>query len=91
MERLDFKSKKSGFELNLSNPSSEWVQWIRNPFLEQKIHFGIEIRIWILDKGTHPVVVHISFLFGVFLRCCSFVSIVACLKCTRPHDTVRVT
>ena len=33
MERLDFKSKKSGFGLNLSNSSSEWTQWIRNPFL----------------------------------------------------------
>ena len=50
MEGLDFKSKKSGFGLNLSNPSSEWVQWIRNPFLDlpegiENPIFGFKIRI----------------------------------------------
>ena len=34
MKCLDIKSKKSRFGLNLSNPSSEWVQWIWNPFLD---------------------------------------------------------
>ena len=34
MERLDFKSKISRFGLNLSNRSSDWVQWTRNPFLD---------------------------------------------------------
>ena len=50
VERLDFKSKKSEIGLNQSNPSSEWVQWIRNPFLDlpegiENPIFGFEIRI----------------------------------------------
>ena len=61
---LDFKSKKSGCGLNryLSNPSSKWVQWIPNPFLD--LSKGTEnpfldskygqIRIWILTKGKYP-------------------------------------
>ena len=56
---LGFQIQKSGFGLNLSNPSIEWVHWIRNPFLdlltkEQKIHFWIRNPDLDLDQRNAP-------------------------------------
>ena len=47
------KSKKSGFGLNLSNPSRspKWVQWIRNPFSD-------------LPKGTENLFLDLKSGFG---------------------------